>query len=100
LSVTPRRCEDYLDFIRGLPCLYCKCRPGEGQVVQAHHEGKRLAGGGIGIKGCDFDTVPLCPIHHGEYHQRGQIGFWTREQTLAKFTRAIERNQALWQRRT
>lgn len=91
--MTPRRDAKYLAFVRAMPCLYCKRTP----AGHAHHEGKREAGGGTALKGCDYHTVPLCGIHHTEYHQRAQIGFWSTEQTQVKFTTAIERAQARWE---
>lgn len=46
---------DYLDWIRGCPCLVCGARP-----AQAHHAGPR----GFGAKTPDRQAVPLCWRHH------------------------------------
>jgi hypothetical protein len=89
--VTPTRDAAYLAFVRQQPCLFCQTGPS-----QAHHAGKAGAGGGTSLKGCDRHTVPLCGVHHGEFHQRGRIGFWTGERTRGKFDTAIGRLNARW----
>jgi hypothetical protein len=74
--------------------LFC-----QGPAGHAHHDGK-FKGGGTSIKCSDYHTVPLCPKHHAEYHQRGQIGFWNPETTKRKFSRAIELLQKQYQLQT
>lgn len=91
--MTPVRDARYLAFIRKQPCLFCQQAP----AGHAHHEGKREAGGGTSLKGCDYHTVPLCGLHHTEYHQRARIGFWSVEETQRRFTRAIERRRQQWE---
>ena len=61
-----KRDERYLNFIRSHPCCICGAKP-----VDVNHVGT----GGIGIKTSDYYTVPLCRMHHGEYHQIGQKRF-------------------------
>lgn len=67
-----RKNEDYLIWIRTLPCLACG-RHG----VEAHHVGKDWTNkmgvslsGGTGMKPSDYVCLPLCPEHH-----RGSRGF-------------------------
>lgn len=43
----------------------------------------------MGIKTDDYHTVPLCPEHHGEFHQRGQVGSLTPSETQAEMWRAV-----------
>lgn len=63
----PTRLEsaDYLRFIRRQGCLI------DGASAQAHH----LEAGGIGTKGSDFRTVPLCVRCHHELHKLGKERF-------------------------
>jgi len=35
-------------------------------------------GGGMGIKGSDLHAIPLCRLHHSEYHHFGKETFWGR----------------------
>ena len=48
--------EDYLNFIRSQPCMIC------GRQSEPHHE--PLNGHGMGYKGSDRETLPLCRCHH------------------------------------
>lgn len=60
---TPRD-PKYLDWLTTLPCLHYN-KDCMGDVV-AHH----TATGGTGIKGDDFSCVPLCVVHHNEWHNK------------------------------
>jgi hypothetical protein len=53
--------EDYLDFIKAQPCIIEHDEPCRGDIV-AHH----TASGGVGMKGSDLSTIPLCDIPHNE----------------------------------
>ena len=44
--------------VAALGCIVC------GQGAVAHHIRYLGAGGGIGLKCSDFETIPLCPMHH------------------------------------
>ena len=55
------RDNNYLEFIRTLPCLMC----GDPHNIHAHH----TKTGGMGIKASDYTAVPLCPHCHNEVHQ-------------------------------
>lgn len=63
----PMRWEsaDYLRHVRSYGCLIC------GEEADAHH----ITTGGMGTKGHDLFTVPLCRAHHGELHQGGALTF-------------------------
>jgi len=54
--------DDYLDYIRSLPCRICDTNP-----VDPHH----TETGGVGMKGSDFTAIPLCRTHHDELHSGG-----------------------------
>ncbi len=60
------RSEDYLAFVRRLPCLACNRSPSE-----AHHTKKA----GTGLKGDDTRAVPLCTEHHREHDNLGRETF-------------------------
>lgn len=66
------RNEQYLRYIRGLPCCHCAAAP---QNEAAHVGGDGL--GGTGIKTDDYRTVPLCHgCHFDELHRTGELPFW------------------------
>lgn len=50
------RDPQYLEFVRSFPCIVCKAK----EAVHAHH----VDTGGLGVKGSDFSSVPLCHLHH------------------------------------
>mgnify|MGYP001593580151 CR=1 FL=1 len=60
--MTPRN-DIYLDFVRGLPCSSC----GAPEPSDPHH----VEQGGVGIKGSDFSTIPLCRACHGFLEDNG-----------------------------
>ena len=60
-----RQAPEYLRWIRLQPCLV------DHVVAQAHH----TTAGGVGTKGSDYRTVPLCWRHHGELHRLGPDSF-------------------------
>lgn len=64
------RSEQYLEFVRSLSCYVC----GYTQGIEPHH----AVTGGMGIKGSDLHAIPLCKLHHLEYHQFGKETFWER----------------------
>lgn len=58
------RDEAYRAFVRQHPCEVC----GRAADV-AHHFGKRIGGGGMGLKPHDTFEVPLCTsCHHAEHN--------------------------------
>jgi hypothetical protein len=54
--------NNWLKFIRTLPCLYCGKSPSD-----AHHVGSR----GMGLKHADSMVIPLCRMCHSSHHDRG-----------------------------
>lgn len=67
--------EPYLEFMRGKPCSWCFAPPRS----DPHHFGKR----GKSQKCSDFYTVPLCRIHHDQFHDHRTIGLLDVAQTAA-----------------
>jgi hypothetical protein len=68
----PRRVQsaDYLKFVRLHSCLVKQCW----RKPSAHHV--RFDGqGGLGTKVPDYQTVPLCVLHHKEEHDLGRDRF-------------------------
>lgn len=59
----------YMAYIRKHPCLICG-----GSPTHAHHE--PLKGKGIGLKGPDNESLPLCHRCHMERHQKGRKTFY------------------------
>ena len=66
----PARQENpvYLDYIRSKDCLACRAPA----PCQPHH----LDRGGMGTKGPDAFTVPLCASCHGQLHNKPEWEFW------------------------
>lgn len=82
--ISPHRDKKHLAFVRGQRCAFCT-RP----ATEAHHVGRLAGGGGIGIKGCDLLTAPLCREHHREIHDHGQVRDIMPDQTDAGLWKAI-----------
>lgn len=55
------RSRKYLDFLRRMPCASCGARP----PSEAAHGPVT----GVGLKGSDFDAIPLC----AECHREGRL---------------------------
>lgn len=70
------RDEPYLAWVRTLPCRVAGMGHAcQGDVV-AHHR----AGGGVGTKVGDRQTIPLCDGHHRARHAlTGPFKGWARE---------------------
>lgn len=60
-KVIPIRDEDYLDFLRGEPCVVPRCRNVD---IEAMHTGGMKSGAAKGRKASDLDAVPGCDYHH------------------------------------
>lgn len=58
----PWKSEKYLKWVRNRPCAVCGNPESE-----PHH--LRLGFAGIGQKSSDCLCVPLCRVHHDEFHQ-------------------------------
>lgn len=61
----------YRAFIREQPCCVRICNF---QTSECHH----ATTGGKSIKGSDYESIPLCTEHHGEYHHGGRYTFYTK----------------------
>ena len=81
------RSPEYLAFVRTLPCCalqeehdVMKTLMGQecSRGIHAHHAGRRP---GTGVKAPDDTAIPLCDVHHFEWHQAaGMFHGWSREQ--------------------
>ncbi len=59
-------------FVQRLACLACVARGPASELPDYGCENHHTRGGGTGRKG-NFDViVPLCLVHHHEYHLRGR----------------------------
>ena len=57
----------YLDYIRSMPCLVCA-----DEKTIAHH----LDRGGMGTKGSDLMTIPMCTPCHSALHNMAEWAYW------------------------
>lgn len=60
-----KKSKKHLVKIADIGCAIC------GKVADPHH----LDSSGVGTKGSDWLTVPLCRVHHMEYHSIGRLEF-------------------------
>ena len=74
-----RRNQEYLGYIRTLPCCIPGC--GDNTTVEAAHlrvgsinDGKRYTG--MAEKSSDIWAVPLCGRHHRQQHDMNEREFW------------------------
>ena len=84
--ISPHRSRKHLSFVRGQRCAFCAC-----PAAEAHHAFRRAGGGGLGIKGCDLFTVPLCGKHHRELHKTGEVKPYTASETVSLLWESIAR---------
>lgn len=61
------RSNTYLSYIRSRACCVCGEHPAE-----PHH----IDRGGVGTKGSDYHTIPVCRSCHDEIHTVGQKTYW------------------------
>ena len=75
------RSPEFLAFVRTLPCCmpqHMASMPMCHGRVHAHHAGRRP---GTGVKAPDDTAIPLCAVHHFDWHQAaGMFHGWSREQ--------------------
>ena len=65
----PRKCQEYLEYIRGQCCLVC------GQFgCEAHHI-RESEEAGTARKADDWEAISLCPSCHRYYHTKGKEWF-------------------------
>ena len=50
----------------------------------------------MGLKTCDYHTIPLCAPHHAEWHRTGSIGARNRETTLIEMWRGVATTLRSW----
>ena len=66
------RSKKYLDYIKRKKCLACQ----KGIITtEPHHVSIPGSGRGVGKKGSDYHTIPLCRNHHRSYHYNGRESF-------------------------
>lgn len=58
----------YLDFVRSRVCSFCASAPVEPHHVFRHFPG--IGAGGVGLKGSDYLTLPVCRNCHTRIHSR------------------------------
>lgn len=73
------------EWVGNLPCCICRRRPTNGKN-DAHHTKT------VGAGGTERDLIPLCRLHHSQFHQMGRWSF----QAWAGFDLA-ELAAALWE---
>ena len=72
--------RDRLRWVKTLGCLAPGAPSGCSPVTEAHHAGSR----GIGQKAHDHSSVPLCSVHHREFHAAaGPFKGWTQAKRRA-----------------
>lgn len=75
----PRKCPEYLEYVRGQCCLCC------GQFgCEAHHI-RESEEAGVARKADDWETVPLCKLHHFAYHNKGREWFEDKIHWILKY---------------
>lgn len=89
----PHRSARYLSFVRRQRCWFCQTD----RDVVAHHHSRKHGGGGVGMKGCDLLTVPLCNQHHQEWHQRAQVGALSTLETQVEMWKGISLTLRAWE---
>lgn len=72
------RIPEYLEYLRSLECAVCHSKR---NVVPAHGEPW-----GKGMKGPDWEALPLCGECHGAEH-RGRKTFWSSVEKVLRITR-------------
>ena len=82
--ISPVRSAKYLKFVRGQRCAFCA-----NPATEAHHTGRLVGGGGVGIKPCDYLAAPLCGEHHREFHKCGAAAGLDSVETQAELWKAI-----------
>jgi len=59
----------YLKWVRKQPCVIC-------QMTFPRAEAHHTETGGMGMKGSDYATVPLCRFCHDVHDRMGKETFW------------------------
>jgi len=66
------RSEKYKKYVRSLPCIVC------GYPCSEPHHVRSASNAGTGVKPSDLWAVPLCQLHHAEFHHYGKETFYSR----------------------
>lgn len=91
MRVTAKKDNEYLEFVRGKPCVFC------GSPGIPHHFGLGNQGKGMGTKCDDTYTVPLCQMHHDWIHN-GKAGI-SKEKLFDIFLKHRDRLMKLFNER-
>ena len=83
------RSENYLNYVRGHACCVCGAPPRN----DAHHFAGRR---GMAVKASDAFTVPLCRLHHDEWHRRAGCNGMGKKDTMELFWRTSTYLLAAW----
>lgn len=82
-----------LRWVKTLRCLARGTADTCDQVVEAHHAGRR----GLGRKAHDNTAVPLCVLHHRQFHDgSGAFAGWNKDKRRQWSEAAIAATQAAW----
>ncbi|MEQ1349622.1 Ref family recombination enhancement nuclease [Acinetobacter junii] len=73
--------------IRKLPCVLCGSSP-----VDAAHSNQSSHGKGMGLKACDYKTIPLCRNHHQEFDQFQKMN---RSESVEWFAKMLEKTELM-----
>ena len=65
----PRKCPEYLEYVRGQCCISC------GQFGSEAHHIRESEEAGVARKADDWQTIPLCNTCHRFYHTKGKDWF-------------------------
>ena len=88
-----KRCPQFLQWLRGRPCLLVDRGGCDGKIVAAHVD---YAGGkGMGTKVPDMHAVPMCGGFHGHHAAQHAWGWKTFEANFK--INALEAAKAYWQ---
>ena len=71
-----QRCNNYLDWIRSLPCCICGGIDTEAAHLRAGSLEHGKTYGAMGKKPSDQWVLPLCGKHHREQHRMNEREFW------------------------
>jgi hypothetical protein len=81
----------HLQRVAALPCSIC----GAEYNVQAHHPRGIMWACGMGRKAPDDTAIPLCTVHHDEYHRHGrhtwEVKHGAHAEHLEKTVRLLEK---------
>jgi hypothetical protein len=99
----PPRDEAFLAYVRRWPCVHCRLpAPSDPHHFEKHAKGQKCS---------DYDTIPLCRLHHDHWHDRcgtlpriprpgrADVSALDREACLIRFRRVSRRIRAAYERK-